>query len=48
MFKFKDYMPLVFRHLREAFGIDPAHYMVQILRMDERLTNQNRYLFATR
>jgi hypothetical protein len=27
-FKFKDYMPLVFRHLREKFKIDPSEYMV--------------------
>ena len=28
-FKFKDYMPLVFRHLREKFKIDPSEYMVK-------------------
>lgn len=27
-FKFKDYAPWVFRHLREKFGIDPADYLV--------------------
>lgn len=29
-FKFKDYAPWVFRHLREQFGIDPADYLVSI------------------
>lgn len=27
-FKFKDYAPWVFRHLREKFGVDPADYLV--------------------
>jgi 1-phosphatidylinositol-4-phosphate 5-kinase len=27
-FKFKDYAPWVFRHIREKFGIDPADYLV--------------------
>jgi hypothetical protein len=27
-FKFKDYCPLVFRHLRQKFNIDQAEYMV--------------------
>lgn len=27
-FKFKDYSPWVFRHLREKFGVDPADYLV--------------------
>eukprot|EP01118_Nematostelium_gracile_P018095 TRINITY_DN791_c0_g1_i1.p1 TRINITY_DN791_c0_g1~~TRINITY_DN791_c0_g1_i1.p1 ORF type:complete len:276 (+),score=81.59 TRINITY_DN791_c0_g1_i1:250-1077(+) len=30
LFKFKDYCPLVFRHLREKFGIDPGEYMVSL------------------
>ncbi len=30
LFKFKDYCPLVFRHLRQKFGIDPGDYMVWI------------------
>jgi 1-phosphatidylinositol-4-phosphate 5-kinase len=30
LFKFKDYSPLVFRHLREKFCIDPADYMVSL------------------
>lgn len=29
-FKFKDYSPLVFRHLRERFGIDGAEYMLSL------------------
>ncbi|XP_047309446.1 phosphatidylinositol 4-phosphate 5-kinase 2-like [Impatiens glandulifera] len=29
-FKWKDYCPMVFRHLRELFGIDPAEYMLAI------------------
>jgi 1-phosphatidylinositol-4-phosphate 5-kinase len=29
-FKFKDYAPWVFRHLREKFGVDPADYLVRI------------------
>ncbi|KAG8642404.1 phosphatidylinositol 4-phosphate 5-kinase 1 [Manihot esculenta] len=29
-FKWKDYCPMVFRHLRELFAIDPADYMVAI------------------
>uniref|UniRef100_A0A7S3LTG6 PIPK domain-containing protein n=1 Tax=Palpitomonas bilix TaxID=652834 RepID=A0A7S3LTG6_9EUKA len=29
-FKFKDYSPMVFRHLRERFRIDPADYMVSL------------------
>lgn len=29
-FKFKDYFPIVFRHLREKFKIDPTEYMVSI------------------
>ena len=27
-FKFKDYAPKVFRHLRQRFGIDPVDYML--------------------
>lgn len=30
-FKFKDYAPWVFRHLREKFGVDPADYLVTTL-----------------
>lgn len=30
-FKFKDYAPWVFRHLREKFGVDPADYLVNIV-----------------
>jgi hypothetical protein len=29
-FKFKDYAPWVFRHLREKFGVDPADYLVKV------------------
>ncbi|CAJ1974771.1 unnamed protein product [Sphenostylis stenocarpa] len=29
-FRWKDYCPVVFRHLRELFGIDPADYMLAI------------------
>lgn len=29
-FKWKDYCPIVFRHLRELFAIDPADYMLAI------------------
>jgi len=31
-FKFKDYAPMVFRHLRERFGVDAADFMVRMLR----------------
>ncbi|CAO2833143.1 unnamed protein product [Amaranthus hypochondriacus] len=33
-FRWKDYCPMVFRHLRELFGIDPAEYMVAICGSD--------------
>ncbi|KAM7256666.1 hypothetical protein ACFE04_012407 [Oxalis oulophora] len=33
-FKWKDYYPVVFRHLRELFGIDPANYMLAICGSD--------------
>ncbi|GMG99559.1 hypothetical protein Nepgr_001399 [Nepenthes gracilis] len=33
-FKWKDYCPMVFRHLRELFGIDPADYMLAICGCD--------------
>ncbi len=29
-FKFKDYSPWVFRHLRSIFGLDPADYLVSL------------------
>ncbi|KAI9721376.1 MAG: Phosphatidylinositol-4-phosphate 5-kinase [Chrysothrix sp. TS-e1954] len=29
-FKFKDYSPWVFRHLRRDFGIDPADYLISL------------------
>ncbi|KAK6939822.1 MORN motif [Dillenia turbinata] len=29
-FKWKDYCPIVFRHLRELFAVDPADYMLAI------------------
>ncbi|KAL1918485.1 uncharacterized protein VTP21DRAFT_3145 [Calcarisporiella thermophila] len=29
-FKFKDYAPWVFRHLRELFGINPADYLMSL------------------
>ncbi|KIW20041.1 hypothetical protein PV08_00616 [Exophiala spinifera] len=29
-FKFKDYAPWVFRHLRAIFGLDPADYLVSL------------------
>ncbi|GMH39027.1 hypothetical protein BSKO_06925 [Bryopsis sp. KO-2023] len=29
-FKWKDYAPMVFRRLREAFGIDPADYLISL------------------
>ncbi|KAF2200953.1 SAICAR synthase-like protein [Delitschia confertaspora ATCC 74209] len=29
-FKFKDYAPWVFRHLRAQFGLDPADYLVSL------------------
>ena len=29
-FKFKDYAPWVFRHLREIFNIDPADYLISL------------------
>ncbi|KAG0174161.1 Phosphatidylinositol-4-phosphate 5-kinase [Apophysomyces sp. BC1015] len=29
-FKFKDYAPWAFRHLREKFGIDPADYLISL------------------
>ncbi|KAL8136351.1 hypothetical protein V2J09_002352 [Rumex salicifolius] len=33
-FKWKDYCPMVFRHLRQLFGIDPAEYMLAICGSD--------------
>lgn len=30
-FKFKEYCPIVFRNLRERFGIDDHDYMVNII-----------------
>jgi 1-phosphatidylinositol-4-phosphate 5-kinase len=30
-FKFKDYAPWVFRHLRAKFGIDPADYLMSLV-----------------
>ncbi|KAJ8442228.1 hypothetical protein Cgig2_005168 [Carnegiea gigantea] len=33
-FKWKDYCSMVFRHLRELFGIDPAEYMLAICGSD--------------
>ncbi|KAL8166689.1 hypothetical protein V2J09_008188 [Rumex salicifolius] len=33
-FKWKDYCPLVFRYLRQWFGIDPADYMLAICGSD--------------
>ena len=33
-FKWKDYCPMVFRHLRELFTIDPAEYMLAICGTD--------------
>ncbi|XP_021718609.1 phosphatidylinositol 4-phosphate 5-kinase 1-like [Chenopodium quinoa] len=33
-FRWKDYCPMVFRHLRELFGIDPAEYMLAICGSD--------------
>ncbi|KAG9151768.1 hypothetical protein Leryth_002052 [Lithospermum erythrorhizon] len=33
-FKWKDYCPMVFKHLRELFRIDPAEYMVAICGSD--------------
>lgn len=30
MFHFKDYAPWVFRHLRDAFGLDPADYLMSL------------------
>ncbi|RPB21448.1 SAICAR synthase-like protein [Terfezia boudieri ATCC MYA-4762] len=29
-FKFKDYSPWVFRHLRQSFGLDPADYLMSL------------------
>lgn len=29
-FKWKDYAPMVFRRLRDAFGIDPADYLISL------------------
>lgn len=29
-FKFKDYAPWVFRHLRQIFGLDPADYLMSL------------------
>lgn len=29
-FKWKDYAPMVFRRLRESFGIDPADYLMSL------------------
>ncbi|KAI8988816.1 hypothetical protein BDB01DRAFT_719107 [Pilobolus umbonatus] len=29
-FKFKDYAPWVFRHLRDQFGVDPADYLISL------------------
>ena len=29
-FKFKDYSPWVFRHLRQIFGLDPADYLMSL------------------
>lgn len=40
-FKFKDYAPWVFRHLRERFRVDAADYMVRrcvIVPVDQTLT----------
>ncbi|XP_061369899.1 phosphatidylinositol 4-phosphate 5-kinase 1-like [Gastrolobium bilobum] len=33
-FRWKDYCPMVFRHLRELFAIDPANYMLAICGSD--------------
>ncbi|GAB2290849.1 Phosphatidylinositol 4-phosphate 5-kinase 1 [Dionaea muscipula] len=33
-FRWKDYCPMVFRHLRELFQIDPADYMIAICGSD--------------
>ncbi|XP_011011340.1 PREDICTED: phosphatidylinositol 4-phosphate 5-kinase 1-like isoform X5 [Populus euphratica] len=33
-FRWKDYCPMVFRHLRELFAIDPADYMLAICGSD--------------
>ncbi|CAL5436275.1 unnamed protein product [Camellia sinensis] len=33
-FRWKDYCPMVFRHLREMFAIDPADYMLAICGSD--------------
>ncbi|GAB2271556.1 Phosphatidylinositol 4-phosphate 5-kinase 1 [Dionaea muscipula] len=33
-FRWKDYCPMVFRHLRELFQIDPAEYMMAICGFD--------------
>jgi hypothetical protein len=30
-FKFKDYAPWVFRHLRNKFGIDPGDYLMSLV-----------------
>ena len=43
-FKFKDYCPLVFRHLREKFQIDPADYMVSLCNTLENDQNALRLL----
>lgn len=30
LFQFKDYMPWVFRHLRDVFGLDPVDYLMNL------------------
>eukprot|EP01119_Soliformovum_irregulare_P021901 TRINITY_DN7378_c0_g2_i1.p1 TRINITY_DN7378_c0_g2~~TRINITY_DN7378_c0_g2_i1.p1 ORF type:complete len:541 (-),score=162.96 TRINITY_DN7378_c0_g2_i1:666-2288(-) len=44
LFKFKDYCPLVFRHLRQKFGIDPADYLVSLCHALDDGTNALREL----
>ncbi|PRP75966.1 hypothetical protein PROFUN_01682 [Planoprotostelium fungivorum] len=45
LFKFKNYCPLVFGHLREKFGVDPGDYMVSLCNtIDEQGTNSLRML----
>lgn len=47
-FKFKEYCPLVFRQLRERFGIDDSHYAVSswLLSLNLGFLWQNTYRYA--
>ncbi|KAI3460606.1 hypothetical protein Pfo_017269, partial [Paulownia fortunei] len=50
-FRWKDYCPVVFRHLRELFQVDPADYMLAICGNDSGsffyLTQDDRFMIKT-